>query len=261
MTTAFRFDDGAAYERMMGTWSRIAGERFLDWVAAPPNLQWLDVGCGNGAFTELLMRRCAPAHVTGVDPSAAQLAYARSRPGTAGATYTQGDAMELPFADASFDAAVMALVLFFVPDPARGAAQMLRVARPGGLLCAYLWDVPGGGLPHEPIREAMREMDMPVLSPPSARVSGLGELGDVVSAGGWQGVETKSFEIERTFQDVDDVWDTSILGSTMRDEVAKLDAKTRDELKDRVRSRCDPAPDGSVTWRARVNAVKGWRKR
>ena len=47
-----RYDDGAAYERMMGAWSRIAGEIFLDWLAQRPGLAWVDVGCGNGAFTE-----------------------------------------------------------------------------------------------------------------------------------------------------------------------------------------------------------------
>ena len=49
--------------------------------------------------------------------------------------------MALPFADASFDAAVMALVLFFVPDPAKGVAEMARVVRPGALwrlICGIL---------------------------------------------------------------------------------------------------------------------------
>ena len=39
-----RYDDGAAYERMMGAWSRIAGEIFLDWLAPPAGLRWIDVG-------------------------------------------------------------------------------------------------------------------------------------------------------------------------------------------------------------------------
>jgi hypothetical protein len=39
-----RFDDGAAYERFMGKWSRLAGETFLDWLAPQPGLRWLDVG-------------------------------------------------------------------------------------------------------------------------------------------------------------------------------------------------------------------------
>ena len=76
------FADGKAYERLMGRWSRLAGEKFLDWLDAPKNLKWLDVGCGNGAFTEVLIARCSPAAVTGVDPSEGQLAYARGRPGT-----------------------------------------------------------------------------------------------------------------------------------------------------------------------------------
>src|SRR5215471_7678149 len=70
--TQIRFDDGAAYERMMGNWSRRAGNIFLDWLAAPPGLKWIDVGCGNGAFTELIVERCAPAEVQGIDPSEGQ---------------------------------------------------------------------------------------------------------------------------------------------------------------------------------------------
>ena len=62
---AVRFDDGAAYERMMGIWSRRVGEDFLGWLNLPPGLKCIDVGCGNGAFTELLVERCRPAEVQG----------------------------------------------------------------------------------------------------------------------------------------------------------------------------------------------------
>lgn len=64
-----RFDDGAAYERMMGIWSRGVGEDFLDWLNLPKGLKCVDVGCGNGAFTELLVERCRPVEVQGIDPS------------------------------------------------------------------------------------------------------------------------------------------------------------------------------------------------
>ena len=69
LTNQIRFDDGAAYERYMGKWSQLAGEIFLDWLAPKSGLRWLDVGCGNGAFTELLVERCAPVSVQGIDPS------------------------------------------------------------------------------------------------------------------------------------------------------------------------------------------------
>jgi hypothetical protein len=47
------YDDGVAYERMMGIWSRAAGEIFLDWLVPSRGLRWIDVGCGTGSFTTL----------------------------------------------------------------------------------------------------------------------------------------------------------------------------------------------------------------
>ncbi len=80
MTDEIRFNDGAGYERFMGAWSQLAGARFLEWLAPAAGWRWLDVGCGNGAFTELVVARCAPRAVSGIDPSEAQLAFARTRP-------------------------------------------------------------------------------------------------------------------------------------------------------------------------------------
>jgi len=147
-----RFNDGAAYERMMGTWSRLAGEIFLDWLAPRKGLRWIDVGCGNGAFTELIVVRAAPAEVQGIDPSDGQLAYARTRSAVEMAKFRKGDAMALPFSDRTFDVAVMALVIFFVPEPAKGLAEMARVVAPGGEVAAYAWDVAGGGFPLQPVQ-------------------------------------------------------------------------------------------------------------
>jgi SAM-dependent methyltransferase len=158
-----RFDDGASYERMMGVWSRLAGEIFLDWLAPPKGLRWVDVGCGNGAFTELLVERCAPVDVQGIDPSEGQLAFARTRPAARLAKFRHGDAMALPFPADSFDAAVMALVLVFVPDPPKGVAEMVRVVSPGGTVATYMWDMLGGGFPLDPVHVEMRAMG---LAPP-----------------------------------------------------------------------------------------------
>ena len=43
-TDSIRFEDGAAYERLMGKWSQLAGAVFLDWLSPPANIRWLDVG-------------------------------------------------------------------------------------------------------------------------------------------------------------------------------------------------------------------------
>src|SRR5258708_8693776 len=125
-----RFNDGAGYERMMGVWSRLVGEIFFDWLAPRSGLRWIDVGCGNGAFTELIVQRCAPAEILGIDPSDSQLAYARARPTTRIAQFRQGDAMELPVAANTFDAAVMAVGIFFFPHPPKGPAAKCPLCPP-----------------------------------------------------------------------------------------------------------------------------------
>ena len=162
---AIHFNDGDVCERTMGVWSRLAGELFLDWLKPRPGMRWIDVGCGSGAFTELLVQRGASAETQGIDPSEAQLAFARTRPAAHGAEFLQGDAMALPFPHDRFDAAVMALVIFFVPDPAKGVAEMARVVRPGGAVAAYAWDMLGGGSPWEPIQVEMRAVGCQAAAP------------------------------------------------------------------------------------------------
>ena len=71
------FNAADDYERFMGRWSRAIGEKFLTWLDAPANARWLDVGCGTGAFSELIAKSCAPASLSGIDPSPEQIAYAR----------------------------------------------------------------------------------------------------------------------------------------------------------------------------------------
>ena len=118
--TQIRFEDGLSYERYMGDWSRRAGTIFIDWLALPSGLEWIDVGCGNGAFTELIVERCAPNEVHGIDPSEPQLDFARKRSAARPAKFERGDAMALPFLANTFDAAIMALVIFLFPIPLKG---------------------------------------------------------------------------------------------------------------------------------------------
>src|SRR4029077_21232795 len=101
----------------MGRWSRGAGEVFLEWLAPAPGACWLDVGCGTGSFTELIVDRCAPSAVSAIDPERAQIDHASNRPVGQQVQFRVGDAQALPFAGRSFDVVASALVLNFVPDP------------------------------------------------------------------------------------------------------------------------------------------------
>ena len=251
------FDDGATYDRYMGRWSRIVGDVFLDWLAPERNLRWLDVGCGNGAFTEMLFERCAPAAIDGVDPSEAQLAFARAQPAAKLAKFHQGDAMALPFPDDAFDAAVMPLVIFFVPDPAKGVAEMARVVRAGGIVAAYGWDLTGGGFPYTALQQELRGLGVTHGMPPSPEAARLDVLQELWAGAGLQSIETRAIEVERTFDDFEDWWTTVLTGPSVSAKLAAMAPDVRAALKERMRAHHPADASGRVTYGARANAVKG----
>jgi len=96
----------------------------------------LDVGCGTGEISSRLAALFPDASVIGVDLIESHLELARSRYAALGdrLRFQQADAFELPFAAASFDLVVCRHVLQAIPHPERVIAEMVRVARPGGIL-------------------------------------------------------------------------------------------------------------------------------
>jgi ubiquinone/menaquinone biosynthesis C-methylase UbiE len=252
-----RFDDGAAYERYMGVWSQRVGDVFLNWLAPRPGLRWLDVGCGNGAFTETLVERCAPASVDGIDPAEAQLSFARTRPAARIARFRQGDAMALPYGNDSFDQAVMPLVIFFVPKPAQGVAEMERVVCPGGTVSAYAWDMVGGGFPYHSLQAQMRALGVAVPAPPSADASRVEVLQDLWSAEGLQEVQTRSIEVQRTFANFDDYWTTIVGGPSVSARLAAMPPEQLTLLKAKMRESLPTDAAGRISYSARANAIKG----
>lgn len=251
-----RFDDGAAYESMMGVWSRLAGQIFLDWLAPAPGQRWMDVGCGNGAFTELLFDRCAPHSVAGIDPSQGQLDFAKKRLASRPVDLRLGSALELPFPDDSFDTAVMALVIFFVPDPAKGVAEMVRVTKPGGMVSAYAWDILGGGFTQAAIQAEMRSAGLVPLLPPKVEASRSADMLALWHGAGLQDVEAREITVSRVFESFDEYWTTSLTGATGK-VIAALDDAARTALRQRVQARFPARTDGRFVCEARANAVKG----
>ncbi|MFZ9270288.1 MAG: class I SAM-dependent methyltransferase [Prochlorococcaceae cyanobacterium] len=254
---AIRFSDGAAYERFMGEWSLLVGGSFLEWLAPPPALRWLDVGCGNGAFTALLAERLEPLSIAGIDPSEQQLAYARARPNLREAQLLQADAMELPFAADAFDSAVMPLVLPFVPAPGQGVAEMARVVRPGGLVSAYIWDLGGGGFPYQQVREALNAWQIHTPDPPSPEASGLPVMEALWQDAALAEVRTCSIGVERTFADFAAFWAIVSAGPSVGQAIRAMQPDQQQVLQQQVQELLQTGADGSITVSGRANAIAG----
>jgi ubiquinone/menaquinone biosynthesis C-methylase UbiE len=255
--TPTRFSDGKAYERSMGRWSRKVGEIFLDWLDLPPGLRWIDVACGNGAFTALLIQRCDPSDVQGIDVSDGQLAFARERLAGQPATFQEGDAQALPFADGEFDAAMMALAINLVPDRGKAVAEMARVVRPVGWVGTYMWDINGGGFPMEPIRKALREMgsETRFFGTEFTEQQNMRELWKTA---GLEAVEARRIEIEVTFDDFDDYWISNThTEGTVPNAINALSESEVESLKDRLRASLPSGARGQIAYTAHANAVKG----
>jgi SAM-dependent methyltransferase len=133
---------GGAYE-VIGERIASASEAALEAVGSGDGTVLLDVACGTGNAS--IPAALAGAKVTGLDLTPRLLDIARERAAEAGAEveWVEGDAQDLPFEDASFDAAVSIFGSMFAPDHAKAAAELARVLKPGGKLAVAAWTPEG----------------------------------------------------------------------------------------------------------------------
>lgn len=254
---------GAAYEPYVGRWSRLVAREFLSWLDIPPSSRWLDVGCGTGALTEMIVMHAEPAEVDAVDPSEGYLAIARQRVADPRVRFEAGDAGRLPMNAALYDAVVSGLVLNFVPDVQQGMAEMVRVTRPGGTVSAYVWDYAGK-------MELMRYFwDAAVALRPEARQLDEGRrfplcqpdpLRALFEDTGLHNVELRAVDVPTQFRDFDDYW-LPFLGGQFPapDYAVSLDEDDRVALRERLRTTLPVSQDGSIRLTARAWAIRGTR--
>jgi ubiquinone/menaquinone biosynthesis C-methylase UbiE len=254
------FRDGAAYDAMMGGWSRAVGELFLDWLRPEPDLEWIDVGCGSGAFTSLIVERCAPRSIVGIDPSDAQLDFARTRGLEPVARFEAGDAMGLNVPDVSNDVAVAALVVHFMPDPQTGITEMVRVVRPGGLVATYAWDLLGGGFPYAAMHDAMRSLGLAVPDPPHPEAADAQELERLWRSAGLVSLKQRRFEVSQPYHDFEHYWEAATSSPRIAAGLASAPAEVLADLQNRVRTALQ-LKDGDIAPVAWANAIAGERRK
>jgi SAM-dependent methyltransferase len=150
------FGNADSYSRFMVRFSEPLAPLFADLVPVAKG-RVLDVGCGPGVLTAVLVDRYGSDRVDAIDPTPGFVAAARER--LPGVDVRQGTAEELPYADDSHGAAYAQLVVHFMADPVRGLAEMARVTAPGGLVAACVWDHGGGRGPLSAFWSAVDELD------------------------------------------------------------------------------------------------------
>src|ERR671911_382797 len=257
------WDSGSAYEPYVGRWSRLVAREFLGWIAVPPGGRWLDLGCGTGALVETILALAAPSEVVGIDPSPAYIAFARDRVNDARARFDVGDAQALQEASASFDAVVAGLVLNFVPEPHKALSEMVRVARPGGTVAAYVWDYAEGMQLMRYFWDAAGALD------PRARELDEGRrfwlckpepLSRLFLTAGLGDVEVRAIEVPTYFRDFDDYWSPFLGGQGPAPSYAmSLSEQRRAELGERIRAGLPSDVEGGIPLNARAWAVRGVR--
>lgn len=236
------WQSGAPYERYMGRWSRVVAPRFLRWLRIAPAQRWLDVGCGTGELAAAILDACAPASVTGVEPSDGFRQTAGERL-MGRALLHAGTAAEIPLADAAVDATVSALVLNFLPDAPAALREMARVTADGGCVGAYVWDYAGKMDMIRIYWDAAVEVD-----PQSSRLEQGGRfalchpdaLADLFTQAGLQQVKTGAIDIDMPFRDFDDFWQPFMGGQGPAPSHAmSLDEPTRNRIRDKLRERLE----------------------
>jgi SAM-dependent methyltransferase len=255
------FNASAGYERFMGRWSRQLAPHYLAFAGVKDGDRVLDVGTGTGSVASTLAATFRSSQVTGIDPSAAFIAAARSNAKSDRERFEVGDAQALALADGAFDKAISLLVLNFVPDAAKALGEMRRVTRAGGVVSAGVWDYDAGMEMLRFFWDEVVALD-PAMEPKDERHMKLcreGQLGALWRQAGLGEVREQALTIEQRFASFDDYWEPFLKGAGPGGAyVVSLKDEPRGRLEARLRKRLlGDRADGPFTLKAKAWCVRG----
>jgi ubiquinone/menaquinone biosynthesis C-methylase UbiE len=259
-----RWTSGAHYDEWMGRWSRLLAPEFLNWLSVPAGLRWLDVCCGSGVVTEAIVERNAPSSVVGIDASSAQINFAHEHRAYPNVTFEAGDAMALPFADSSFDAAVCGLGLNFIPSPSRALEEFDRVTRAGGTIAVYVWDYGDGAIFLRKFWNAAAAVDGEAATHDQAhrfQICTQEGLRGLFEQAKLEEVSLHALDIVTRFSNFDDYWEPLLTGQgSAPNYLATRDEATRTAIRERLLEALPANAHGAIELPARAWAIRGRRK-
>jgi SAM-dependent methyltransferase len=262
-TSTYTATDGAGYEQMMGRWSRRLAPVFLQFTGIANGERVLDLGCGTGHLAAAMLRVSQPARVDGVDAAESYVAHAKSQYPDPRLDFRVGDACALDYTAGTFDRVLSLLMLHFVPQPALAIAEMRRVAKPGAVVAAAVWDARGGMVAHRMMLDTAAAIDSGAaelrarsLTRPMTRP---GELAAAWRAAGLRDVAETSLQVRMEFAAFADFWEpfTGKEGPIAA-YIGSLGGELRSRVEAAVRAAyLDGEPDGPRSYAALAFAVKG----
>ncbi|MBE0592802.1 MAG: class I SAM-dependent methyltransferase, partial [Gemmatimonadales bacterium] len=225
----------------MGRWSRRLAGPFLDYVGTSDTEHVLDVGCGTGHLAVAVLERSPSTTVNGIDLAPAYIEYAGSRNPNPRLEFGVGDACALEYPDRTFDRVLSLLVLHFVPRPHDAIAEMRRVAKPGAMVAAAVWDARGGFVANRMFFDTAAALD-PKAGERRAKnytrpLTRPGELAAAWRSGGFVDVSETVLHIRMEYASFADYW-APYLGKDGpgAEYVATLSADERSRLERAVRA-------------------------
>jgi ubiquinone/menaquinone biosynthesis C-methylase UbiE len=238
----------AAYDNFMGRYSVRLAPVFADFAGIEAGQRVLDVGAGTGALAVELARR--DADVAAAEPAPTFVAALRAR--LPSVDVRQAGAENLPWPDASFDAALAQLVVTFMSDAPAGVAEMRRVVRPGGVVAVCMWDHEGMEMLGA-VNRTQRALD-PSQSTPEQRTlyRSRKTIEDLIG----KGAQTELLEVESEYAGFDELWGTVVDGAGPAGVWAKsLDDEQRAAAREELYRQVD-SPTGAFTLTGRAWAVR-----
>lgn len=262
-SSTFAAADGDGYELQMGRWSRRLALPFLDFAGVANGEHVLDVGCGTGHLAAAVAARAQNCEIDAVDISPAYVEHAARHHGQPSVRFEVGDACALRFADGCFDRVLSVLVLHFVPEAPRAIAQMRRVAKPGAVVAAAVWDARGGFVANRMFFDTAAALD-PAAGARRARnytrpLTRPGELARAWQDAGFDNVVETVLCIRMEFSSFADYWAPFDGREGPQAEYVKtLDGAARTRLQEALRAAyIDGEDDGPRSYAAMAWAVKG----
>ncbi len=261
--TKEHWDNTQGYEMYVGRWSNLISLDFVDWLNSQSNLKWLEIGCGTGALTKAIVKKCSPSYLLAIDKSENYLKKAKENVNLNNVHFLNADLNSYALNE-EFGHITSGLVLNFVPQIKELLRHLMNNLKSGGQMSSFVWDYGGHYQPMRHFWDAAREVtsegkkfDAGIKFEICAKEKLIQLFEDLDLTD----VQFTNIERIATFQNFDDYWlpIASAQGS-VTEFISTLTGTEKGNLKENIRRRLPIAFNGEIKLVINALAIKGLKK-